>query len=70
MTPQQGSILNHLASMPEVAHATVGRKDLRQILQETGGQLMARGTLWEIRSKYIGAGVYRVSTRPWKTEYR
>ena len=39
------------------------RAELRATLLATGGQLLARGHLWEIVAKHLGAGVYRVSLR-------
>jgi hypothetical protein len=57
------SRLAHLASMPGLGHATVSKGDLQQILLDTGGEIMASGELWEITSKHLGVGVYRVSTK-------
>lgn len=44
-------------------HTTMTRAELRATLLATGGQLLARGHLWEIVAKHLGAGVYRVSLR-------
>lgn len=60
------SALNHLRSMPGVAHATVTTTELREIMLTTGGQMLANGTLWEITQKSLGAGVYRISTKRWE----
>ena len=62
MTSEAHSLLNHLCSMPE-GHGTLATKDLKGLLLETGGQVMARGRLYDIASKLLGAGVYRVSLR-------
>lgn len=51
---------NNMYSMPSSASTTMGRKDLREILLETDGWIMACGRAWDILSKHIGAGVYRV----------
>ncbi len=40
------------------------RTDLKTILLETGGNLLACGRLYDITGKDIGAGVYRVSLTP------
>ncbi len=58
-------LMNFLASMPGLAHSVVDRRTARDLLSRTDGQLMANGDLWEITSKHIGAGMYRVSTRRW-----
>jgi len=58
-----------LASMPGLAHTTMTREQLRKLLMETGGQLMANGKLWNITSKHIGAGIYRVSSKLWRTSH-
>ena len=57
------NVLNHLASMPGLAHTTVERKELKQILLDTDGQLMACGRLWDIESRHLGAGVYRIKLK-------
>ena len=56
-------LLNFLASMPGLGHTTVPTKVVRALLLKTDGQIMARGRLWEITAKSLGAGVYRVSTK-------
>jgi hypothetical protein len=53
-------VANFLASLPS-GNATLGRADLRSLLSETGGMIMARGYLYDILSKHLGAGVYRVT---------
>ena len=53
--------LNFLASTGQYANTTMEKDDLRELLLQTGGTLMARGYLYNIVSKPIGAGVYRVT---------
>ena len=66
LTPaERTQLLNFLASMPGLGHDVVDRDELRDLLRRTGGQIMARGSLWEITSKHIGGGMYRVSTKRW-----
>ena len=60
MTPEARRALNFLASLPS-GNATLPKKDMRDLLLETGGTVMARGYLYNINSKHIGAGVYRLS---------
>jgi len=59
------AVLNFLASMPGLGHTTLKRKELQDLLESTGGQMMAQDRLWEITTKHLGAGVYRVSTKRW-----
>jgi len=60
MTPEQHRQLNFLAGMP-CGHTTMTHDDLRTVLLETGGNMLACGRLYDIVSKPIGAGVYKVS---------
>jgi hypothetical protein len=56
---------NHLPdnfyTMPKVANMTLTRKQLRETLLYTGGWIIACGRIHEIKSKHLGAGVYRVN---------
>lgn len=40
------------------------KDDLRTILLDTGGNVMACGTLYDIVAKPLGAGVYKVTLTP------
>jgi len=64
-TAERTRLLNFLASMPGLGHDVVDRGELRDLLRSTGGQIMSHGTLWEITSKHLGGGMYRVSTTRW-----
>jgi hypothetical protein len=55
---------DHFFTMPKTAHTTMITPELRSVLLRYDGQIMARGELWTIRNKHIGAGVYRVSLAP------
>lgn len=59
MTAEAKRVLNFLAGMP-AGNSTVSRKDCRDILIETGGNMLARGRLYNIVAKNIGAGVIRL----------
>lgn len=59
-TSEARQAANFLASLPS-GHTTLKSSDLRSLLLETGGQLLARGYLYDIQSRSLGAGVYRVS---------
>ena len=62
-TEEATSTARFLASMPG-GNATLTARDLRSLLLNTGGIMMARGYLYDIRSQSLGAGVYRVTLRP------
>jgi hypothetical protein len=36
------------------------RKDLKELLLSTGGEIMSYGELYDIKSTSLGAGVYKV----------
>jgi len=50
-------------TMPKVANITMDKKDLKELLLESEGWIMACGHMWDIKSKHIGAGVYRVKLK-------
>jgi hypothetical protein len=58
---------NHLPQsfyvVPGQGFTTMTRAELRETLLATDGQVLARGNLWEIVAKHLGAGVYRVTLR-------
>ena len=37
--------------------------ELRDTLLATDGQILVRGTLWDVAAKHLGAGAYRVTLR-------
>jgi len=62
-----------LCSMP-TGNTTLTKSELADLLKTTGGNMLARGTLYDIASRHIGADVYRVELqrppreRGWETE--
>lgn len=60
MTQEQHRQLNFLAAIP-IGSTTMERDDLKAILLETGGSMLACGRLYNIVGKPIGAGVYKVT---------
>ena len=42
------------------ANITASEKELREFLEKTGGSVTCRGSLLDVKSKHIGAGVYKV----------
>lgn len=55
--------LNFLASTPDLGNTVMEKDELRELLLQTGGSMMARGCLYNIVSEHLGAGVYRVSLK-------
>ena len=53
-------VLDRLASNPWYADETITKAELKEILLKTDGWIMAQGRLHDIKSKHLGAGVYRV----------
>ncbi len=46
---------------PSTAYTTMAAKDLKELLLETEGKIIANGKSWLIHSEKLGAGVYRVT---------
>lgn len=58
-TTEAKKAANFLASMPQ-GRTTLLKPDLRALLYETGGVLMACGSMYDIKAEHLGAGVHRV----------
>ena len=56
-------------TMPVYANMSMNRKDLRELLLETGGSIIACGRLYDIKNRSLGAGVYRVTLKPASIRY-
>lgn len=56
--------MNHLSTnfytMPGGYSTTMTRKQLKETLLATDGWVLSCGYCWDIRSKSLGAGVYKV----------
>jgi hypothetical protein len=65
MSGEANRILDNFARCPGT-HTTCEKPVLREIMLQTGGQLMANGQLYDIHKRSLGAGVYRLSLRPWE----
>lgn len=50
--------------VPEIAHQTMSRKDLKELLLDTDGKIISCGRLRTLKSKHLGAGIYEVSLEP------
>lgn len=59
-TPEANRIIDYLVSVPRFGKTTTDRKTLRSMLLGSDGWIMARGLIWDIRSKHVGAGIYQV----------
>ena len=51
---------NNFYNMPEIAQTTMTRKDLRELLLDSYGKILSCGRLWDIKSRHIGTGIYKV----------
>lgn len=49
--------------IPGQGSVMMTRTALRDSLLATGGQILARGHLWDVVATHLGAGVYRVTLR-------
>lgn len=61
MSPEAECTVDHLVSAPGVAHAAVKTAVAQEILLGTDGELLARGSLWQIKAARLGAGVVRLT---------
>ncbi len=56
--------MNHLRdnfyTIPGRAETTMTRKELKETLLATDGNIIACGNLYDIEHKHLGAGVYKV----------
>ena len=43
---------------------TASKKELRGFLEQNGGDVMKNGWLHDVKSKHLGAGVYKVWLEP------
>ena len=48
-------------TMPTQARAMLDSKELRDVLRQTGGSIIACGRLYNIVTKNMGAGMYKVT---------
>jgi len=47
-------------TIPEFAKTVMDKKDLKELLLETSGWIVANGQIWDIKNRHLGAGVYEV----------
>lgn len=58
--------MRFLASAAPNGHTTLARGPLKELLLATDGQMQARGELYTIKPKSLGAGVYDVRLERWR----
>jgi hypothetical protein len=51
---------NNFYTMPAYASMTMDTKDLKELLLETDADIIACGKRYDIKTKHLGAGVYKV----------
>ena len=54
---------NNFYTMPGFASMTIESKDLKELLLNTGGEIIACGRLYDIVTKHLGAGIYKLSLK-------
>ena len=63
MSEKVDSILKHLASLPGLAHGVLEKAELKELLLSTGGEVFLAGRFYDITTKHLGVGVYKISTK-------
>ena len=48
---------------PEKANEIMSTKDFRELMLETQGKMIAKGLVWQIIGKSLGAGLYFVCVK-------
>lgn len=61
MTSEAAQACRYLAGCPRYGNTTLTKKDTQSLLLETGGNMLARGSLYNIKTQDLGADIYRVS---------
>jgi len=61
VSPEAERIVDHPVSAPDVAHTATKTAVAREILLGTDGEVLARGSLWQIETSRLGAGVVRLT---------
>lgn len=54
-------LLNHLAGAGELANASLRNKDADEIMLATGGTILSRGVLYNIKCTKLSPGVCRLT---------
>lgn len=53
-------LTNNFYSMPNYAIMSMTKKELKETLLVTDGWIMSCGYCYDIKSKHLGAGIYKV----------
>ncbi len=54
---------NNFYTVPHLARTTMTTRQLKETLLHTDGSILANGSMWDIVSKPLGAGVYLVTLK-------
>lgn len=54
---------------PEHAWTTMNMTDLKELLLNTGGEIIACGKIWNICSRNAGVGAYKVYLKEWSIDF-
>jgi len=66
---RMADLRNKLTAYPGIRRITATSKDVHETLLNSDSQMFVDGTLYEIKAKSLGAGVYRVWLEKWKHGY-
>lgn len=58
----------NMYSHPDTSSVTMSAKDLRELLLESEGYIIACGSIYDIKSKHLGVGVHKVTLK--RREYK
>ena len=58
------SLSDNFYRVPDVARQTMTRKEWKQVLLDTGGQILTCGRMRTLKGKHLEAGVYLVTLLP------
>lgn len=62
-TTEASNAARFLCSTPACGNTTLKTEDLQSLLYESGGNLIACGSLYDIVAQPLGAGVFKVSLK-------
>lgn len=67
--PEIDRAWTNFCSAPGNFTTTFTRKQLKEFLLASNGRIFAWGNIWDVKSKHLGAGVYRVSVERARRRY-
>jgi len=60
---------NNFYTMPNHARTTMDSAALKELMLSTGGEIIAGEKIWNICSRHIGAGAYKVYLKEWSIDF-